>query len=290
MSESVPRAAATAITVGSPELTITFLGTGTSTGVPMLGCTCAVCRSGDLRNKRMRASILVSTNDPNPRNSGDVPLPQPRNLLVDTTPEMRLQLLREEVGRLEAVLMTHQHADHIFGMDDIRQFNYRQGVMPIYSNHATREQLEIVFDYCFRVGQVGGGKPQLDLRTLEPFQPVVIAGITVLPLPVWHGDLKILAYKFGNRFAYVTDVSKIPDETRPHLHGLDTLILDAVRYDPHPTHFHVEQALAEIADLRPRRTYLTHLSHAFDHQKADAQLPLYVRLGYDGLQFTVPAG
>jgi phosphoribosyl 1,2-cyclic phosphate phosphodiesterase len=265
----------------SPPLTVTFLGSGTSTGVPMIGCDCPVCQSPNPRDKRMRPSILVTV----PR--GDTTV----NLLVDTTPDMRTQMLRAGIGRIEAALITHPHADHILGMDDIRQFNFRHSMpMPIYGTPETLDHLRIVFSYCFRETQTGGGKPQLILTDVTPYEPFEVFGVTITPLIVMHGKLPVVAYKFGEKFAYVTDVSAIPEEARPHLRGLDTLILGTVRYEPHPTHFGLQQALDEIADLAPRQTYLTHLSHHFDHDVVNASLPANIRMGYDGLRFDIPAG
>lgn len=268
--------------VPSPPLTVTFLGTGTSTGVPMIGCDCPVCLSSDPRNKRFRVSILVTT----PAADG-----QPgANLLVDTTPEMRLQMIRAGVRQVDSVLVTHTHADHILGMDDIRQFNFLHGrVMPIYGSADTLDHLRRIFDYAFKETQAGGGKPQLELRELERFVPTTMAGgVTATPLPVLHGRLPIFGFKFGERFAYVTDVSEIPPDTRQYLKGLDTLVIGAVRYEPHPTHFGLYQALGVIEELAPKRAYLTHLSHHFDYETTNAELPPHVRLAYDGLTLTIP--
>ncbi len=263
-------------------LTVSFLGTGTSTGVPMIGCPCTVCTSSDPHNKRMRVSIVVST-------AGEAG-GRPQNILVDTTPEMRIQLLREGLDRVEAILMTHSHADHIFGLDDVRQINFRHNmVMPIYGSPATLDHLRHIFDYVFKETQAGGGKPQLDLKPLPPLQSASMpSGIEIMPLPVFHGRMPIYGYKFGSGLAYLTDVSEIPDETLPHLFGLDTLILGAVRYDPHPTHFNLGQAVEVINALKPKRAFLTHLSHHFDHETVNRELPPHIRLAYDGLKFTVP--
>lgn len=264
-----------------PALSVTFLGTGTSTGIPMIGCDCAVCRSSEPKNKRMRPSIVVRAEG----ESGPT-------ILVDTTPEMRLQMLRAGIESIDAVLMTHTHADHIFGMDDIRQFNWRTGrVMPIYGTAETLDHLRRVFDYCFKETQKGGGKPQLDLREIRPYEPFAIDGLTINPLVVLHGRLPVIAYKFGDRFTYVTDVSQIPDETRPHLRDLDALVLGTVRRDPHPTHFGLYQAVAEVTDLAPRRAFFTHLSHHFDHDEISAEmaaLPEPIELAYDGLRLDIP--
>ena len=262
-------------------LTVTFLGTGTSTGIPMIGCDCAVCTSPNPRDKRMRPSIVVTV----PAEEGSAAA----NLLVDTTPEMRLQMLANGIGHVEAVLITHTHADHIFGMDDIRQFNFRHNMrMPIHGTRETLEHLRRVFDYCFMDTQTGGGKPQLELREIRAGEPLTLAGIEILPLTVLHGSLPVLAFKFGARFAYGTDVSKIPDAARPHLRGLDTLVVGTVRFEPHPTHFGLYQALDEVKDLAPRQAYFTHLSHHFDHDRVSAELPPNVALAYDGLKVSVP--
>jgi phosphoribosyl 1,2-cyclic phosphate phosphodiesterase len=247
----------------------------------MIGCHCAVCQSSEPHNKRLRPSILV-TNTDLPAGHG--------NVLVDTTPEMRLQVLRAGIERIESVLVTHNHADHIFGMDDIRQFNFLHSMsMPIYSDTATLDHLRMVFGYAFRETQAGGGKPQLDLTTVAPFETFETTGISVTPLPIYHGNMPILSYKFGSRFAYVTDVSRIPDETMPYLKDLDTLVIGTVRREPHPTHFGLQQALDVIADLAPRRAFLTHLSHHFDHNEINAELPAHIRMAYDGLQLSIPA-
>ncbi len=259
------------------RLSVQFLGSGTSTGVPMIGCNCEVCRSPDLHDKRLRPSIYVTTS------SG-------RTILVDTTPDMRTQVLRAGIERVDAVLMTHTHADHLFGMDDIRQFNWKQqAVMPIYGTDETLAHVRRVFDYCFKETQQGGGKPQLDLVPITPYEPFTVCGVTVTPVIVLHGSLPVVAYKFGERFAYVTDVSHIPDEARPYLRNLDTLVLGTVRYEPHATHFGLYQALDEIAEFTPRRAFLTHLGHHFLHDRLARELPPGVAPGYDGLIFTVGA-
>lgn len=212
-----------------------------------------------------------------------------RNILVDTTPEMRLQVLRAGVGRVDAVLITHTHADHIFGMDDLRQFNFRHKMdMPVYGTKETLEHLQIVFSYCFKETQAGGGKPRLDLRTINPYVPFEVCGVSITPLTVLHGKMPVTAFKFGRYFAYVTDASVLPGETRPYLEGLDTLVLGAVQYDPHPTHLGFYQALEVIRGLAPKRAFLTHLSHYLDYETANSEAPPNVRLGFDGLVFEVP--
>ena len=249
---------------------VTVLGSGTSHGVPMIGCECAVCRSTDPRNKRLRPSILVTADDG-------------ANILVDTPPEMRLALLASQVKRLDAILYTHSHADHIFGLDDVRTFNYRTGkAMPVYAEPSVLDDLRRIYAYIFKPTQAGGGKPQVELHSIAPNQPLLLHGVDILPLRVSHGRLPILAYKFGPRFAYVTDVSAIPSETWPHLENLDLLMLDAVRREPHDTHFHLDAALETIALLQPKRTLLTHLSHDYDYAATNAELPPGVELAFDG--------
>ena len=249
---------------------VTVLGCGTSHGVPMIGCDCAVCTSSDPRNRRLRPSILVTADDG-------------ANVLVDTPPEMRIAFLENQVRRLDAILYTHSHADHIFGLDDVRTFNYRTGVaMPVYAEENVLDDLRRIYSYVFQATQVGGGKPQVDLHETRPGDRLTLHGLDILPLRVCHGRLPILAYKFGPRFAYVTDVSVIPPETWPHLEDLDLLMLDAVRRDPHETHFHLDAALETIALLQPKRTLLTHLSHDYDYAQTNAELPPGVELAYDG--------
>jgi phosphoribosyl 1,2-cyclic phosphate phosphodiesterase len=254
---------------------ITVLGCGTSHGVPVIGCNCAVCTSPDPRNKRLRPAILVTADDG-------------ANILVDTPPEMRLQFLANDVRRLDSILYTHSHADHIFGLDDVRTFNYRSGLpMPVYAEANVLGDLRRIYNYIFMATQAGGGKPQVSLCETQPGEMLTLHGVDILPLRVCHGRLPILAYKFGSRFAYVTDVSHIPPETWPHLENLDLLMLDAVRREPHETHFHLDAALETIALLQPKRTLLTHLSHDYDYALTNADLPPGVELAYDGQEITL---
>lgn len=252
-------------------LKITFLGTGTSHGVPMIACECPVCTSPDPRNHRMRCAILLEHND--------------ARVLVDTPPELRLQAVRAGLKRLDAVLFTHSHADHVFGLDDVRRFNDLQGgALPCYANELTLRDLRRIFEYVFVPTQAGGGKPRLDLRPLNgAFE---LFGLPVRPLTVMHGELPITAYRFGNA-AYVTDVSFLPEAAEKHLRGLDLLILDALRYRPHATHFSIAQALEVVERLQPRRALFTHLCHDVEHAAAAAQLPAGVELAYDGLAVTI---
>ena len=248
------------------------LGSGTSTGVPVIGCDCQVCASDDPRNKRTRSSVLFR-----------FPL---GNLLIDTSPEMRLQLLRERVGVVHAIAYTHHHVDHLFGLDDARMFPKAiGGPVPIYCEQETEETIRKVFHYAFeeRVQTYqAGGVPQIVFERIGPRVPFRVLGQSILPIRLDHGRFRVLGFRVGN-LAYCTDVNSIPDESWPLLEGLDTLILDALRPEPHPTHFNLEQALAAIDRIQPRRAYLTHLSHSFDHEGTSATLPPRVGLAYDGL-------
>lgn len=248
---------------------IVFLGTGASPGIPMLGCDCAVCRSDDPKNKRLRASILV-------RNNGF-------NLLVDTSTDLRGQCLANGVTGIDAVLYTHHHADHILGLEELRSFNFfKKTAIPCYGKAQTFSHIQKTFHYIFDGNTSYAGT--LSQVTLQPIggEPFSLGGMGVTPVEVLHGDMPILAYRFG-RFAYVTDCSEIPPASREKLLGLDLLILNALRYDPHPTHFHLQAALKAIKTLRPRRVLLTHMTHQIDHRKAGKELPEHVGLAYDGM-------
>jgi len=246
---------------------LTFLGTGTSHGVPVIGCDCAVCQSNDPRNKRTRSSLLVQVDD--------------LNILIDTATEFRLQALRCGVKRIDAVLYTHCHADHVFGFDDLRIFSQRFGIeIPFYGNAATIEEMQQVFSYVFRKTQEGGGKPRV--------KPIVVDGefminqVKIVPLPIYHGELPIYGYRIGD-MAYITDCSLLPETTLALLRGVKVLILGVIRYQPHPTHMHVDAALELVKQVKPDQTYFTHISHLLEHNAVNASLPSYVTLAYDGL-------
>jgi phosphoribosyl 1,2-cyclic phosphate phosphodiesterase len=238
----------------------------------MIGCECAVCRSTDPRNKRTRSSVVLM-------------LPE-GNLLVDTTPEMRIQLLREGIGRIHAIAFTHHHADHLFGLDDARLFpKYSGGPVPIYCEAETEQVIRTIFSYAFHelaAGVPAGGLPRLRFEEIQPGEPFTVLGQLIVPMRLEHGRFRVLGFRIGN-LAYCTDVNVIPEATWPLLEGLDTLILDALRYKSHPTHFNLEQALAVVSRLKPRRTYLTHLAHDIDHGPTETALPPGVALAYDGL-------
>jgi phosphoribosyl 1,2-cyclic phosphate phosphodiesterase len=254
--------------------TFTFLGTGTSVGVPMIGCDCATCCSTDPRNHRSRSSVLIG-------------LPSGR-LLIDTAPELRLQLLREKVGVVHAVLYTHYHADHLFGLDDARVFpKFLGGPLPIYCTAEVEDVIRRAFSYAFNSELEHlppGYLPKLALRriTAEPFE---VLGQRIIPIPLEHASFQVFGYRMGD-VAYCTDVSRIPDTSWPLLEGLRVLVLDALRLKPHPAHFSLEQALAVIARLRPERAYLTHIAHEIEHAAVSQTLPATVQLAYDGLSFT----
>lgn len=249
-----------------------ILGSGTSVGVPAIGCGCPVCTSANPKNKRTRCGLAIG-------------LPG-GNLLVDTPPDLRHQLLREGIGIVHAVLYTHEHADHIFGLDDLRlmQF-YLGGPVPLYCETPVEHRIRKSFDYAFRSGEQlhRGAIPQLSPRTigLEPFD---VLGARVTPLRLQHGPgTQVLGFRFGN-VAYCTDTCGIPGESMELLAGLDVLILDCLRREPHVTHFGMNQALAVVEALRPRRTLFTHISHDLEHEATNAELPPGVELAYDGLE------
>lgn len=253
---------------------IRFLGTGTSTGVPIIGCTCSVCQSTDPRDKRTRCSALIET-------KGKI-------LLVDTATEFRLQAVRAGLQHVDAVLYTHAHADHIFGLDDLRSINHRTGrPIPCYGSVATLATIRRTFAYVFDGPTIGGGKPQVDLIAIDgPFR---IGEIEIVPVEVLHGLTRVLGFRIG-RFAYVTDCKEMPASTRAALHDLDVLVLNALRDTPHPTHLSLDEALAIIADLKPRRAYLTHIGHELSHATTSEQLPDGVELAYDDLAIEVSDG
>jgi phosphoribosyl 1,2-cyclic phosphate phosphodiesterase len=246
-----------------------MLGSGTSTGVPVIGCTCAVCTSANPRNHRWRPGLKLEVDG--------------RVVLIDTPTDLRAQALRFGLPRVDAVVFTHAHADHVFGLDDVRVFNFRQrGPIPCYGSASTLEALRRTFAYVFEEGQEGGGKPQLELLEIE--EPFSLFGLPILPIPLWHGELEVLGYRIGN-FAYLTDCNVIPEASFDLVHGVELLILDALRYRPHSTHFSVTEALAAATRIGAKRTILTHIGHEIDHDAPAVTLPPGVEFGYDGLAF-----
>ncbi len=249
---------------------ITLLGTGTSMGVPMIGCHCDVCSSTNPRNQRTRAGAVVTT--------------PAGNFLIDTPPELRLQLIRERIDLAEAVVFTHAHADHILGLDDLRIFGYKlKRPVTLYAEEAVEQTLRQTFEYAFVEKRPDDlhSKPALEFRRigLPPFE---VLGVEVTPFRLVHGRTDVLGFRLGD-VAYATDCNRIPDESWPLLDGLDVLILDALFDEPHPTHFSVPEALDVIERLRPKRAYLTHLSHRLEYEATNARLPDHVELAYDGL-------
>lgn len=252
---------------------ITFLGTGTSHGVPMIGCDCRTCRSDDPRDRRLRPSILIGTDDGG-------------RLLVDAGPDLRQQALTHRVTRVDAIVFTHGHADHILGLDDVRRYNsLMHASMPLYGDRQTLGEIRRMFGYVFDPQTPkGGGLPQL-----EPFEiagPFCVGRQEILPVPILHGRRPILGLRLDG-FAYLTDCSAIPDASWALLEGLDVLVLDALRERPHPTHFSLEEAVAAAARIGARETYFTHMCHDLRHEETCAKLPSGMSLAYDGLQVTV---
>ena len=255
------------------DLTLTFLGTGTSNGVPIIGCDCDVCRSTDPRDKRGRTSAFV-------RDGRD-----DRVYLIDTATELRQQAIATGLDRIDAVLFTHAHADHTGGFDDLRRFNeLAQAHLPVYANSEAAAMLRERFAYAFvDAFPFYGGKPDLHLHEIVgPFAPF---GREIEPIPVFHGRLPVLGFRFGD-LAYVTDAKTIPDSSLELLRDLDVLVLNALRERPHPTHLSLPEAVEIIQDLRPRRAYLVHLSHELGHAQASEMLPDGIEVAYDGLTVT----
>ena len=256
----------------APACRITVLGSGTSVGVPTIGCHCDVCQSNDPRDRRLRPSILVSY--------------QGRNVLIDTTPDLRTQALRAHIERVDAVVFTHSHADHLMGLDDVRPFNFRQkGQIPIFASPETMAAIRRCFAYIFDGGKTESNVPRLDPRVIGG-APFAVCGMEFVPVPVLHGSQTIYGYRFGDA-AYLTDHSEIPETSMELLRGLDVLFLDALRYKPHPTHSTVERSSRTVEKLAPRRAYFTHICHDLGHARAESMLPPHIRLAYDGLEIEV---
>lgn len=252
-----------------------FLGTGTSTGVPVIGCDCGVCTSADPRNHRTRPSAAVH-------------LPG-GTLLIDTTPEVRLQLLRENVRRVHALLFTHYHVDHLYGLDDVRIFpKYLGGPLPVYCTAEVEAVIREVFAYAFHPANSDlppGFLPKMQFHRIAPREPFEVLGQRVTPIPLGHGRFDVLGFRFDGA-AYCTDVNRISPESLELLRDLRVLVLDCLRDGaPHPTHFNLTGALEVVRELRPAQTYLTHMSHDMDYEAATAKLPPGVALAYDGLRF-----
>lgn len=255
-------------------LRVLFLGTGTSHGVPMIGCDCAVCRSQDPRDKRTRASVLVRTDS--------------ASILIDVSPDFRQQMLRHDIKHLDAILITHAHADHILGLDDVRAISaLQQSHIPLYADADTIETIRRKYSYIFNDEdfRLGWGIPRIRLHEINSVQEV--AGMEVTAVPIRHGDLTILGYRIRG-LAYLTDCSGLPESSVPLLKDVDTLVMDALKPKPHPTHFSLPEALDAIRTLKPGRAFLTHISHRLPQSATDADLPENVHMAYDGLEIGVP--
>jgi phosphoribosyl 1,2-cyclic phosphate phosphodiesterase len=253
---------------------ITVLGSGTSVGVPTIGCDCAVCTSTDPRDQRLRPSVLVSY--------------EGRNILIDTTPDLRTQALRARITHLDAVIFTHSHADHVMGLDDVRPFNFRQrGHIPIYANGPTMAAIQRCFPYIFDGVKKESNIPRLTTNTIDG-SPFELFGMTFQPIPIMHGSQQIFGFRFGNA-AYLTDHSEVPESSMEMLQGLDVLFLDALRYRPHATHSTVEHSIGTAQKLNAKRTFFTHICHEIPHAAGEANLPPNIFLAYDGLELEVDA-
>jgi phosphoribosyl 1,2-cyclic phosphate phosphodiesterase len=267
----------------SPSLTVTLLGTGTSYGVPMIGCDCDVCRSADPRDARTRTSVLLDVGPPGANGRASSPVAMAvRRLLIDTSSDLRAQALKFGIRRLDAILFTHSHADHILGLDEVRRFNRLQKeAIPCYADERTNGDIRRTFAYIFdHATPKGGGIPKIVLNQIGG--PFSIGALDVVPVPLLHGNRSILGFRIGS-FAYLTDCSAIPEASWPLLNGVRTLVLDALRERPHTTHFSVPEALKAAARIGADRTYLTHISHELGHAATNARLPRGVELAYDGL-------
>ena len=244
-------------------------------GVPTLGCQCAVCTSADPRNRRTRPSIAVVWQDGG----------QQRTVLIDTGPDFREQALREEIRRVDAVLYTHAHADHILGLDDLRplSFGHKPGFLPLYADEPTAEILRRVFEYTFSAHSTYPTRARVDLRPLGGEETAEVLGAKFQRVPLIHGEQQVAGFRFGSA-AYLTDMSRIPESSLPLLQGLDVVILDALRPQPHPSHATIAESLAWVERIAPRRAWFTHMSHEVDHAAMEATFPEHVRLAYDGLR------
>jgi len=256
---------------------ITVLGTGTSVGVPVIGCRCEVCRSTAPENNRLRSSVYIE-------HAGG-------KLLVDCSTDFRQQALRYRIPRVDAVILTHNHADHINGIDDLRSFNFVQR-SPI-DLYATADVLHTVrhrYEYAFSPTQIGGGVPRLNLQEIDPARPFFIGGLRIVPVPIKHGVLDILGYRIGRNFAYLTDCSAVPESSVPLLEGIEILVLDALRPTPHSTHFSLSEALAFSQRIGPAQTWFTHITCKMEHFATNASLPPNAQLLHDGQVIEVEEG
>jgi phosphoribosyl 1,2-cyclic phosphate phosphodiesterase len=254
--------------VSYPHLKITFLGTGTSSGVPMIACDCEVCTSTNKKDKRLRSSILVQSAN--------------TTLVVDTGPDFRYQMLRENVKHLDAVIFTHPHKDHLAGLDDIRAFNYLQRKpMNVYADSLTEEAVRRDFYYAFSDTKYPG-IPELNMNTIN-FEPFMVGDIPVTPIPVWHLKMPVMGFRFG-KFTYITDANKIEDDSKEKIRGSEVMVLNALRKEKHISHFNLEEAIAMVKELKVPTAYFTHISHQLGlHDVIESELPEGIHLAYDRL-------
>jgi phosphoribosyl 1,2-cyclic phosphate phosphodiesterase len=257
--------------VTTPPLTITFLGTGTSSGVPMIACECHVCTSTDKRDKRLRSSILVQS--------------ATTTLVVDTTPDFRYQMLRQQVRRMDAVLFTHPHKDHIAGLDDVRAFNYfQEQAMQVYANPMTIDALMREFAYAF-ADKKYPGVPNIELNTIA-LESFTIGDIPITPFQVWHMKMPVFAFRFGD-FTYITDANRIDESEKEKIRGSKVMVVNALRREKHISHYSLDEAIALVQELGVPEAYFTHISHQLGrHQEVESALPEGIHLGYDGLTLT----
>lgn len=259
--------------VSYPPLTITFLGSGTSSGVPMIACDCAVCTSTDKKDKRLRSSILVESEN--------------TRIVVDTTPDFRYQMLRENIRRLDAVLFTHPHKDHIAGLDDVRAFNYiQEQAMQVYANQMTIDALMREFAYAF-ADKKYPGVPNLELNsiTLDTFS---IGDIDIIPIEVWHMKMPVYGFRFGD-FTYITDANRIEEDEKEKIRGSQILVVNALRTEKHISHYTLNEAIELVQELEIPTAYFTHISHQLGrHEEIEKRLPNGIHLGYDGLVIDLP--
>jgi phosphoribosyl 1,2-cyclic phosphate phosphodiesterase len=252
---------------------VTVLGCGSSAGTPVINCVCPVCLSKNKKNKRTRCSTLINANK--------------KNIIIDTSPDLKQQVIREEVRVVDAVLFTHHHADHCHGIDDLRAFCQRKkSAIPIFANEFTMHELENKFGYAIREASGFWETPVLQKNILKGYEPIKIDDLTVTPIPVMHGKLEILGYRINN-FAYITDVSEIPEAAFNALTNLDTLFLDCLRFEPHYSHIGFNQSLEIAKKIKAKRTFFIHMTHDIEYKEVSSGLPKNIFLAYDGLKLEI---